>query len=1313
MGERAMGRLWAKRCERAGRIMFGPTAGVHPPEPLPGARIAARRTTLVASLMALVCALTFAAAALAAGSGPPINEAGPSVGGTARDGLRLKALKGSWSGQTPIVYTYAWRRCDAAGENCAAIAGAVNASYKATHQDVGHRFRVLVTATNAEGAASATSSASAIVAAAPPAKKAAPKVTGSAQDGRSMSTSNGVWKGTPPFTYSYRWEACNALGEACTVIPGATEATYRPVSSEIGGRLRAIVTATNSVGSASATSPATKRIIPGPPVSISAPSILGSLQDGQTLTAATGGWGGTGPFTYGYQWQRCSITGGSCQDIAGATAATYTLGAADLASKLVVVVTATSSLGSAAASSGETSPVAAVLPALNVLPTITGLLQDGQLLSIGTGTWSGTEPITFTYQWQLCDALGLSCSDIAGATGPSLKLSPADIAGVLDVVVTATNAAGSTSATSSVTGLIAGLLPSNTSLPSIGGLLQDGQLLSAVTGSWSGSEPLSFSYQWQQCNASGGACSDISGATGSTLSLISGLIGSTVDVVVTATNSSGSTSATTPVTSLITGLLPVNTALPSISGLLQDGQLLSAVTGSWSGSEPLSYTYQWQTCDSSGNSCSNISGATGSTFSLISGLVGSTLDVVVTATNAAGSTSATTPVTSLVAGLLPVNTALPSISGLLQDGQILSAVAGSWSGSEPISYSYQWQACNAVGGACSNISGATGSTLSLVSGLVGSTLDVVVTATNAAGSTSATTPVTSLISGLLPSNTALPSISGLLQDGQLLSAASGSWSGSEPISYSYQWQQCNASGKACANISGATGSTLSLVSGLVGSTLDVVVTATNSAGSTSATTPVTSLIAGLLPSNTALPSISGLLQDGQLLSAASGSWSGSAPISYSYQWQQCNASGKACSNISGATGSTLSLISGLVGSTLDVVVTATNSAGSTSATAPVSGLITGILPTNTTLPSIAGSLVDGQLLNVASGSWSGSAPISYSYQWQQCNASGKACSNISGATGSTLSLVSGLVGSTLDVVVTATNPAGSTSATTPVTSLVAGLLPSNTALPSISGLLQEGQSASVSTGTWTGSTPITYTYHWQECNGEGKACKEISGATGSTLGLVTALIGKTLEVVVTATNPAGSVSATTPVTGLVKGILPANTALPKITGLLKVGQVLTAATGTWTGTAPISFAYQWQLCELIDHTKCTNIAGATSSTFLLGLLDLGLPVRVVVTATNVAGATAVPSIATGLIEGLGLNPVAGPATGGTAVTLSAVGVSSATAVHFGGKEATEVEVVSPTEITAQAPPGSGTVPVTVSTSEGTTAETPADQYTYR
>ena len=309
--------------------------------------------------------------------------------------------------------------------------------------------------------------------------------------------------------------------------------------------------------------------------------------------------------------------------------------------------------------------------------------------------------------------------------------------------------------------------------------------------------------------------------------------------------------------------------------------------------------------------------------------------------------------------------------------------------------------------------------------------------------------------------------------------------------------------------------------------------------------------------------------------------------------------------------------------------------------------------------------------------------------------------------------MTGLIGATLDVVVTATNVAGSTSATTPVSGLVLGLLPKNTVLPSLGGGLHEGESASVGTGTWTGTAPISYSYQWQQCNAEGKSCTNISGATGSALSLVTGLIGSTLDVVVTATNSVGSSSVTTAASGPVLGLLPKNTALPTITGVLKVGQTLTALTGTWTGTAPISYAYQWQLCELLEPKKCANIGGATSSTFLIPLLDVGLPLRVVVTASNVAGSATANSAVTELIKGLGLNPLAGPESGGTQVTLKAAGIGSATAVHFGSKPATEVEAVSANEVTAQTPPGEGTVPITVTTPEGTTAESPADQYTYR
>ena len=82
---------------------------------------------------------------------------------------------------------------------------------------------------------------------------------------------------------------------------------------------------------------------------------------------------------------------------------------------------------------------------------------------------------------------------------------------------------------------------------------------------------------------------------------------------------------------------------------------------------------------------------------------------------------------------------------------------------------------------------------------------------------------------------------------------------------------------------------------------------------------------------------------------------------------------------------------------------------------------------------------------------------------------------------------------------------------------------------------------------------------------------------------------------------------------------------------------------------------------------------------------------------------------TGLIQGLKLLPNKG--TAGTAVVLKGAGVDAATSVNFGSQEVAP-EVKSPTEVVAEAPTGSGTVPVTVSTPEGSTHETPSDQFTY-
>jgi hypothetical protein len=288
------------------------------------------------------------------------------------------------------------------------------------------------------------------------------------------------------------------------------------------------------------------------------------------------------------------------------------------------------------------------------------------------------------------------------------------------------------------------IAPSNSSPPTITGTASLGQTLTASTGGWSGSPAPSFSYQWQDCNASGQSCTAISGATSQSHVLSAGDVGSTVDVVVTASNSSGSAQASSAATASVTAP-PQNTAAPSITGTATQGQTLSASPGTWSGYPAPSYAYQWQDCNASGQSCTAISGATNPTYTLAASDAGKTVDVVVTASNSAGSAQASSAATGAVAAP-PQKTATPTISGSATEAQTLTASNGSWSGYPAPTFSYQWQRCNTSGLSCTAISAATSQSYTVLSGDVGSTVLVVVTATNTAGSAQATSQPTAVVS---------------------------------------------------------------------------------------------------------------------------------------------------------------------------------------------------------------------------------------------------------------------------------------------------------------------------------------------------------------------------------------------------------------------------------------------------------------------------------------------------------------------------------------------------------------------------------------
>jgi hypothetical protein len=179
------------------------------------------------------------------------------------------------------------------------------------------------------------------------------------------------------------------------------------------------------------------------PAATNAPAISGRATVGASLSASTGAWSGSSA-SYAYAWERCSAVGAGCQPIAGATATSYTVTAADDGSTLRVVVTAANTAGSASAPSAVTA-VVRTPPTVTKSPSIPAKPQEGTAITLTPGTYGGTKPITVTSQWQQCSDV---CRSIAGATGASYVVQPGDVGYRLVVVQTATNAAGTVQATS-------------------------------------------------------------------------------------------------------------------------------------------------------------------------------------------------------------------------------------------------------------------------------------------------------------------------------------------------------------------------------------------------------------------------------------------------------------------------------------------------------------------------------------------------------------------------------------------------------------------------------------------------------------------------------------------------------------------------------------------------------------------------------------------------------------------------------------------------------------------------------------------------
>jgi len=222
--------------------------------------------TRLGALVAVVVAALAVSAGVAFGLGnaaAPQNTSLPSVSGSAHDGSTLTAAHGSWSGN-PASYSYGWQLCDSQGGNCNAISGGnTGKQYTVTTADVGSRLRVVVTATNATGSATATSRTTGTVTATgtAPVNTSPPSISGTPKENQVLTVAPGGWTGSPAPTFTYQWQRCATAG-ACADIAGAVATTYTTGSVDVGNTLLVKVTATNGKGATLATSQETSLIAP-------------------------------------------------------------------------------------------------------------------------------------------------------------------------------------------------------------------------------------------------------------------------------------------------------------------------------------------------------------------------------------------------------------------------------------------------------------------------------------------------------------------------------------------------------------------------------------------------------------------------------------------------------------------------------------------------------------------------------------------------------------------------------------------------------------------------------------------------------------------------------------------------------------------------------------------------------------------------------------------------------------------------------------------------------------------------------------------
>jgi surface protein len=279
----------------------------------------------------------------------PTNDTAPSISGTDGLGDTLTRTAGSWSGTPTPSIAGQWRR------NGVAIPGETGATYTIVAADSGADIDYLETATNAEGSAIQDSNDITVQTFTAPTNDVAPSITGNdpATIDDVLTRVEGTWSGNPTPTLAGEWYRNN-------VATGETGSTYTVTAADDNSFIFYRETATNAIGSASEDSAAVTVEDFTVPAITGSPTIAGTEEVGETLTATAAAATGNPSPTTTWQWQRSADGSTGWADIAGATASTYTLVAADETNYVRVKQIETNALGTDEAVSAATGQIVAV-----------------------------------------------------------------------------------------------------------------------------------------------------------------------------------------------------------------------------------------------------------------------------------------------------------------------------------------------------------------------------------------------------------------------------------------------------------------------------------------------------------------------------------------------------------------------------------------------------------------------------------------------------------------------------------------------------------------------------------------------------------------------------------------------------------------------------------------------------------------------------------------------------------------------------------------------------------------------------------------